>query len=343
VDRFDFFLTPRGHALLADLASARARIHSTASDSRWYYVPVGLPLAARRHPVDVLHATFTIAPWCPASSVVLTVHDLCADVHPDFFPTRVRARLRFLIRRGIKRADWIVVPSEATRRELAEYHGFPRERVTVIPHGIEPSIMDTGQGLAPADERTIRALPSEFVLYVGRFHARKNLPRLVEAMAALKARRGAATPLVIAGRDLWGEQVLRERIGALGMEADVIFTDYVGDALLARIYERAAVFAFPTLHEGFGIPALEAMAHGVPVVASNVSSMPEVCGDAAWLIDPLDVEALSHGLERVIDDSELRARLVAAGRERVREHTWERSASMHVAVYRDVASEKKAA
>ena len=148
---------------------------------------------------------------------------------------------------------------------------------------------------------------------------------------------------MIVGRDLWGERVLRERIAALGMEADVSFTGYVGDDLLARIYERARVFAFPSLHEGFGIPMLEAMAHGVPVVASNASCVAEVCGDAAWLADPLDVEALSHGLERVVDDSQLRARLVAAGRERVQGYSWDRSARMHLDVYRAVASEKKAA
>jgi glycosyltransferase involved in cell wall biosynthesis len=342
-DAYELFLTPRGCEDLADLAGPRARLHPMATNSRWYFVPVGLPLAALRSRVDVLHATFGLAPWCPGRAVVLTVHDLCPDVHPEFFPPAVRARVRWLLRRGAARADWVVTPSRAAQVELTEHYGFPAERVTVIPHGVAPALVDTGAKLADADAAVLAALPSEFVLYVGRFHARKNLERLLEAMARLAASRGEAVPLVIAGRDMWSEKALRERVAELGLASSVAFPGYVSDAALAHLYRRARAFAFPTLHEGFGMPVLEAMAHGVPVLSSNVSSLPEVCGDAAVLVDPTDSDAIAAGLARLLDDSVLRARLAQVGPARAKEFTWERSAREHLAVYRMLGAQRAVA
>lgn len=342
-DRFELFLTPRGRDCLADLAGPRTRLHAMATNSRWYFVPFGLPFAALRTRVDVLHATFGLAPWCPGSAVVLTVHDLCPDVHPEFFPPAVRARVRWLLRKGAARADWVVTPSRAAQRELTAYYGFPEERVTVIPHGVEAALVDVDAALTPDEERMLAALPREFVFYVGRFHARKNLPRLLDAMAQLAASRGEAVPLVIAGRDMWSEQALRDHVAKLGLVDSVHFPGYVSDAALARLYRRARVFAFPTLHEGFGMPVLEAMAHGVPVLSSNVSSLPEVCGDAAVLVDPRDAAAIADGLSRILDDAVLRARLAAAGPARAKEFTWERSAREHLAVYQQLSARRAAA
>jgi len=342
-ERYELFLTPRGRDALADLEGPRARLHAMASNSRWWFVPVGLPMAALRARTDVLHATFGLAPWCPGGAVVLTIHDLCPDVHPEFFPAPVRARVKWLLRQGASRADWIVVPSGAARDELVHYYGYPAERVTVIHHGVDPALVDLEAKLADADARALAALPESFVLYVGRFHARKNLPRLLAAMARLRDRRGEAVPLVIAGRDMWSERALREEVERLGLGASVRFPGYLSDAALAHCYRRAAAFAFPTLHEGFGMPVLEAMAHGVPVLSSNASCMPEVCGGAAVLVDPTDPDAIADGLDRLLGDAALRRALAEKGRAHARAFTWERSARAHRDVYRMLGARRAAA
>jgi glycosyltransferase involved in cell wall biosynthesis len=342
-ERYELFLTPRGSASLADLAGPRAALRPMPTNSRWWFVPVGLPWAALRARVDVLHATFGLAPWCPGGAVVLTIHDLCPDVHPEFFPAPVRARVRWLLRQGAARADWVVTPSRAAQRVLSVHYGCPADRVTVIPHGVEPALVDLAAPLAPDDERVLASLPAEFVFYVGRFHARKNLPRLLAAMALLRERRGEAVPLVIAGRDMWSERGLRDEVARLGLDASVLFPGYVSDAALAHCYRRARVFAFPSLHEGFGMPVLEAMAHGVPVLSSNASCLPEVCGDAAVLVDPLDPEAIADGLARMLDDGALRADLATRGPAHAKQFTWERSAREHRAVYRALGARAEAA
>jgi glycosyltransferase involved in cell wall biosynthesis len=342
-EHYELFLTPRGRDALADLTGARVALHAMPSNSRWWFVPVGLPWAALRARVDVLHATFGLAPWCPGGAVVLTIHDLCPDVHPEFFPAPVRARVRWLLRQGAARADWIVVPSRAAQEELSTHYGIPAERVTVIPHGVEPALVDLGAPLADIDARALAALPAEFVLYVGRFHARKNLPRLLAAMAHLRERRGEAVPLVLVGRDMWSERALTDEVARLGLGASVVFAGYLSDAALAHCYRRARAFAFPTLHEGFGMPVLEAMAHGVPVLSSKRSCMPEVCGDAAVLVDPLDPDAIADGLERLLGDDTLRADLAARGPAHARSYTWERSARAHRDVYRMLGARRAAA
>jgi len=342
-ERFEMFLTPRGRAALADLAGPRVRLNAMPNNSRWYFVPVGLPWAALRARLDVLHATFGLAPWCPGSAVVLTIHDLCPDVHPAFFPAPVRARVRWLLRQGAARADWIVTPSRAAQEELTEHYGVPAERVTVIPHGVEPALVDLAAPLAAGDARALATLPAEFVLYVGRFHARKNLPRLLAAMARLRERRGEAVPLVLVGRDMWTERALMAEVARLGLTGSVHFPGYLSDGALAHCYRRARAFAFPSLHEGFGMPVLEAMAHGVPVLSSNRSCLPEVCGDAAVLVDPTDAEAIADGLDRLLGDEALRADLAARGPAHAAAFTWERSAIAHREVYRMLGARRAAA
>jgi alpha-1,3-rhamnosyl/mannosyltransferase len=342
-EQLELFLTPRGTETLADLAGPRTALRSMPVNSRWYFVPVGLPLAALRSRVDVLHATFGLAPWCPGKAVVVTIHDLCPVVHPEFFPAPVRARVGWLLRQGAARADWVVTPSRAAQRELTEHYGFPAERVTVIPHGVEPALVDLEAPLDADDERVLRALPAEFVLYVGRFHARKNLARLLAAMARLRDRRGEAVPLVIAGRDMWSERAMRAEVARLGLDGSVLFPGYVSDAALAHCYRRARVFAFPSLHEGFGMPVLEAMAHGVPVLSSQRSCLPEVCGDAALLVDPTDPDAIADGLARILDDAALGAALAARGPAHAAKFSWEQSAREHLAVYRMLGQRAAAA
>jgi glycosyltransferase involved in cell wall biosynthesis len=238
----------------------------------------------------------------------------------------------------------VLVPTETSKRELLDSYRIDAGKISVIPYGVTQEF-DGGGAIVEAPSHWgewTGSLSSIFVLYVGRFHVRKNLERLIRAFSQLKARRHGVQ-LVLAGRDFWNRQRVEQEIRSLGLERDVLCPGHVEDAALEFLYRRAAVFAYPSLHEGFGFPPLEAMARGVPVLSSNVSAMTEVLGDAALLVDPLEAEAIAVGLERILGDRELRAGLISKGRERVRQFTWDRAARATLEVYHGVGEEVRGA
>jgi glycosyltransferase involved in cell wall biosynthesis len=333
-NRYVLFTPPRGAPILADLASSRVRLQTTLFNSRWYFVPVGLPAAVLRHRVDLLHATFSVAPWCPGQRIVLTVHDVGPDVHPEFFPAGIRRRFRWLTAAGVARATVVVVPSEATRRELLAHYDVKPEKVRVVPEGVNSWFLGNGDGsgASPRDD----SIPDEFILAVGRFHARKNLERFLEAFALFKRRhRRSGVKVVLAGRDMYHQQRVMDAIARLGLTDDVVFPGHVDDVMLRALYRRARLFAFPSVHEGFGLPLLEAFACGVPVLGGNRSATPEVAGDAAFLVDPYDVEAMADGIDRLLHDGTLRRTLVERGTRRLGDYSWETVARRMLALYNE--------
>jgi glycosyltransferase involved in cell wall biosynthesis len=335
-NQYQIFLTPSGKETLTGIHGERVIVRSTISNSRWYYVPVGLPWNVLSHPVDVLHGTFTVAPWCPTKRIVLTVHDVGTDVHPEYFFDSVRLRVRWLTARGLSKASKVLVPTEATKRELLAHYRVSPEKIEIIPYGVEQSFpLNRGSSSESQQDEELRPL-SDFILYVGRFHARKNLERLLEAFSILKARGGDGVRLVLVGRDFWSWQRVMEKIAALGLERDVLCPGHVSDEALESLYRRAKVFAFPSVHEGFGFTPLEAMARGLPVLAGNISAMPEVLGDAALLVDPYDPEQMADGLDRLLGDTALREELIRKGRERVKRYTWEATARATLKLYEEL-------
>jgi glycosyltransferase involved in cell wall biosynthesis len=179
-------------------------------------------------------------------------------------------------------------------------------------------------------------LPERFILFLGAVEPRKNLLRLIEAFAALKPALRRETPLVVAGAHGWLNDSVRERVGKLGLDKSVLFPGYIAGDDVAALYSLATVFAYPSLWEGFGLPVLEAMACGTPVLTSNVSALPEVAGDAALFVTPTDVEAIADGLARLLDDAALRAELGARGVRRTAAFSWKRCARETLAVYTSV-------
>lgn len=333
-NKFVIFVTPRGARCLSDLADSRVVLRPTPLNSRWYYVPFGLPLEVLKKPVDLLHATFTVVPWCPGKRIVLTVHDVSPSVHPEFFPPMLRHRYNWLLARGVARADSIIVPSEASKRELLEHYRVAQEKVTVIYEGVDDVFApEVSEFSAPAEDPGWE-IPSDFILYIGRFQMRKNLERLLEAFDLLRKRFGSELKLVLAGKDMWHQQRIAEKIQSLGLEKDVICPGYVPDRTLETLYRKARVFAYPSIHEGFGIPPLEAMARGVPVMASNRSAMPEILGDAAVYADPYDVGEMAHALERLLSDEQLRQQMIQRGKERIKRYSWQTAARETLDVYR---------
>jgi glycosyltransferase involved in cell wall biosynthesis len=292
------------------------------------------PAALRRAGVELLHS-LAFAPallWRGRS--VVSFMDLSFLRFPRAFNRGNRLYLTTMAHAAVRRADHLLTISEHTRQELLRLLGAAPERVSVTYCGVDAAF----QPLDEADVRAFRArhnLPDRFLLYLGTLEPRKNVPRLLEAYARLR-RRGAAPPLVLAGARGWGRDDLDARVRALGLGDAVRLLGYVPPPELPLCYNAADVFVYPSLYEGFGLPPLEALACGTPVVASNTSSLPETLGDAALLVDPRDPAALADAVGTALADAPLRARLRAAGLERTRRFTWRQMAEQTVAVYHGV-------
>jgi glycosyltransferase involved in cell wall biosynthesis len=244
--------------------------------------------------------------------------------------------------RFLARADKIICVSESTRRDALHFYALPPETVVVIPEGVEPHFQAITD---PAQLDVIRAkykLPIRFILYVSTIEPRKNLITLLEAYAVLR-RSLPEVGLVIAGGKGWLYEGFFDRLRTLGLEPQVTLTGFVPEADLPALLSCAEVFAYPSVFEGFGLPPLEAMACGVPVVASNASSIPEVVGEAGLLIEPKDVAAWIEALSGVLLNPALRDDLRTRGLKRAARFTWEAAARQTLAVYHSLAGNPKAA
>ena len=270
-------------------------------DALWY--PFGTAFAARG--ADVLHCTTFRGPLRSRIPVVLTVHDLAVLRHPDTFPRWHRGYGRVGLRHVARAADAIAAVSEFTKREIVELLDVPAERVRVVPNGLEPLFVREG----PAAE-------GDYVLAVGTLEPRKNLARAVEASSM------AGVELRVVGAPGWGGVAVPGWRG------------YVEDDELARLYRGARCLVYPSLYEGFGIPVLEAMACGTPVVTSRGGATEEVAGGAAVLVDPSDAEAIAAG---IAEAERRRVELVARGVERAHAFTWDRAADRVVDLWKELA------
>jgi glycosyltransferase involved in cell wall biosynthesis len=279
-----------------------------------------------RDPPDVLFVPAHVLPLVAPCPSVVTVHDLGFLAYPETHTWSQRAYLGWTTRRHVRRATRLIADSAATRDDLVARYGAAPDRVTVVHLGVDAAMRaPAAAAVAPALRRSGLDPARRYVLHVGTLQPRKNLARLVRAFGRLTAA-WADLDLVLVGRPGWGREDLPALAHALGQSHRVHFPGYVAREDLPALYAGAAVVAVPSLYEGFGLPVLEAMACGAPVVASRASSLPEVVGDAALLFDPLDEAAMAAVLDRVLGDGVLRARLARAGMERAGGFTWERCA-----------------
>ncbi|MGJ5814976.1 glycosyltransferase family 4 protein [Paludibaculum fermentans] len=260
-------------------------------------------------------------PLRSGAPAICTFHDLFVLTSeyssPDF-----RARFAGQAREAAHRAALIICVSRFTANQVQELLGVPEARLRIIPHGTH----------LPLPVAEVHRGPT--ILHVGAIQLRKNLARLVAAFE-----RNAPPPwkLVLAGSDGYGATAIHERIAASPARERISVTGWVDNQRLAELYASASIFAFPSLDEGFGIPVLEAMAHGLPVVSSNRSALPEACGDAALLVDPTDEDAIGHALGRLIQDEGLRNHLVRAGQIRAAEFSWQRAVDLTWKVYQELS------
>ncbi len=296
-----------------------------------------LPLELATAALDLVHSTDFIPPFVRACRSVITVHDLSFLLYPE---TKTPESLRYYgqIDRAVASADAIIAVSEATRHDLQRLLNVPPQRVRVVHHGVSPVFAPRPPEAVQAFCRE-RGLPDTFMLWVGALEPRKNLPALFRAVARATPRLPEALrTLVLVGIDGWGFDAAQQEFDRLGLAAQTVMFGPASEQELALLYNAAWVFPFPSLYEGFGLPPLEAMACGAPVLSARVSSMPEVLGDACRYFDPLDSATLATLLVELAADPNLRSDLRSAGLARAAGFRWERTAAETLAVYHEAAS-----
>lgn len=296
---------------------------------------IGLPRAARRAAVDIIHAPAYTAPFWSPVPVVLTIHDVSYHRHPRWYPYRRDWARRFFYRRSAHAASHILTVSRFSATEITAAYRIPAERMTVTPLGVDA-------GFAPADPDLRGELPAgvipPYLLHVGDLHERRNLAMLVEAVLAARRYCGArpALSLVLAGADLGVGDAVCAIAARAGAADAVVRLGPVSEKQLRALYHSAIALAYPSLYEGFGLPLVEAMACGTPVLASNTASMPEVLGDAGILVDPADGQAWARAIIDVVNNEHTRGRLRTTGLRRAADFTWERTARLTLEVYRRI-------
>ncbi len=292
-------------------------------------VPWLYPRLLRVDGARLLHVQYVAPPRAPCA-VVVTVHDVSYKHFPEFFSPRVRLITGLLVGPSIRRAARVLTLSECSRQDILRFYGVPPERVVVTPAAgpqyWPQSAAEIGRVRAAYD------LPERYVLAVGNVQPRKNLPRLITAFHTIAAE-VPDVQLVLVGRSAWRGSEVEATVERLGLAGRVRFTGYVPDADLPALYSGAACFCYPSLYEGFGLPPLEAMACGTPTITSNVSSLPEVVGDAALLVDPTSVPDLTAALRRLLTDPAAQATYRARGLVQADRFSWDRTARETRAVY----------
>jgi glycosyltransferase involved in cell wall biosynthesis len=300
---------------------------------------IHVPWVLRRERPDVYHAPHYILPAAVRCRSVVTIHDCIHLMFPQYLPNKVAyAYARTSMWAAARRSDRILTVSEASKRDILHLFNVKPEKIVVVHNAIDEHFSAT-----PSEEHVARIreryqLDHKFVLYVGNIKPHKNLVRLIEAFSQLR-RTHDDLKLLIIGDEISKLPALRRAVHSHKLHKYVRFLGYLKDDTLTVLYRLASVFVFPSLYEGFGLPPLEAMASGTPVVTSNVSSMPEVTGDAAVLVDPYDVESIEDGMRRVIDDPVLAQTLRERGLKRAREFSWAHSVEKTQRVYCEVAAD----
>jgi len=317
----------------------RFRFRTVVPRSIWLRHPFGFPLALRRDPVDLLHVQYFVPPL-PPCPVVLTVHDISFAVRPEFFTRRDRVLLKALVPPSLRRADRIITDAEYTKDEIVRVFALDPSRIDVIPLAADPRYrpLDRDQCRRTIEER--HGFSDGFILYVGTLQPRKNVNMLIHAYGRLRRRGKLPHKLVLVGKPKYKYGPVFDAIRDTGVGDDIIFTGFVPDDDLPVYYNAAAVFAFPSLYEGFGLPVVEAMACGTPVVTLNASCLPEVAGGAARLVEPTDTDGLCDALAAVLEDSAVADRMREEGLRRADSYSWDRTARETLAVYTRVLQER---
>jgi glycosyltransferase involved in cell wall biosynthesis len=330
------FCRPRDSASLAEVGE---NFRVVVEKARPYSVreQLQVPLDLRRERIDLFHAPHYVLPALTPCRSIVTIHDCIHLRFPQYLPNRLAytyARASLWI--ASHRSSRILTVSEASKGDILRYVSVPNAKIDVIYNAIDERF-----GEKPPEDEVARVreryqLNDPFVLYAGNIKPHKNLERLIEAFHTLRRGGLEQVKLLIIGDEISKYATLRRAVHKYKLHKHVRFFGFVPDKTLAVLYRLAGVFVFPSLYEGFGLPPLEAMASGTPVITSNLSSLPEVVGDAALLIDPYEPDAIADAMRRVLTEPALRDDLRARGLKRVRDFSWERSVRRVRQIYEEV-------
>ena len=334
------------YTLYVTTAEARDRFHqrwpnfkvrTTLPHTPLIRIPLTLSAELRKNPVDVLHVQFTAPPFCPCP-VVVSIHDLSFEHLPHTFHRRSRTQLRLTVRHSAKRAAKILTLSEHTKSDIIDTYGIEPSKISAIPLAAPGHFRPVEDNRELQRVRHTYGIDGPYILSVGSIQPRKNLPRLVSAYDLLRGKyaENELPKLVLVGKRAWLYDETMRALEQTGLARFVILTGYVPESDLPALYSGALCFVYPSYFEGFGLPPLEAMKCGAPVIVGNQTSLPEVVGDAALTVDPFDVNAIAGAIEKLINDSDLRRDLSVKGRSRAEEFDWRDTAQRTLQIYKQV-------
>jgi len=298
----------------------------------WHRLQLPLWVELVTGSVDIFHSPDFVLPPVRRAKTLVTVHDLSFMRYPQCADANLRAYLNKVVPRSVHRANLVLADSQSTKDDLVELLGVEPARIEVVYPGVEERFHPIENQAILEQVRKRYNLPPRFVLGLGTLQPRKNFTRLIEAFADLRFAI-CDLHLVIAGGKGWLYEEIFATVEQLGLEEKVIFPGFVADQDLPALYNLADLFVFPSLYEGFGLPPLEAMACGTPVITSDASSLPEVVGEAGLIVEATDVEDLAEAMKRVLEDDALQEEMIARGLEQARKFTWEEAASKLLSLY----------
>jgi len=294
-----------------------------------------LPWILYKNKVDIYHGPCYSLPIFAKVKMIITVYDMMS-FKVEYYKAISRSRVQNLIKISAKRAQKIITGSENSKMDIIRILKIPEDKINVIYIGVDSEYKQVNDKSRLDSIKEKYGINKKFIQYVGSLKANKNIPRLIEAYSRLPEDILKKYALVITGGKGWKSKEIFSRVKRLGLENNVIFTGFVDDNDLSLLINAATLLVFPSLYEGFGIPPLEAMACGTPVTASNISSIPEVVGDAALLFDPYNIEEMATAMYRILIDEQLRNKLKKKGFERVKKFSWERAAKDTLKIYEEV-------
>ena len=303
-------------------------------------IPITLAFELRRRPVDLLFVQYT-APLFAPCKVVTTIHDISYEHLPETFNRRSRFQMKLTIRHTARHADHVIASSEYSRQDVIDTYQLRPEKVTAIPLAAPASYKPVTDQSRLNLIREKYSIKGDFILGVGSIHPRKNLSRLISAYAALVKRRDDVPALILVGKKGWLSYETFNAKELSGLGDRVRFTGFVPDEDLPPLYSAAKVFVYPSFFEGFGLPPLEAMQCGTPVITGNRTSLPEVVGDAGLQVDPFQIDAIADAIEKVLSDEKLSSELSERGLKRAEKFSWGSTARQTLAVFERIVSKGK--
>ena len=306
----------------------------------WHRMQLPVPVELFSGPLDVFYAPNFVIPPTRHAKPVLTVHDLSYLLVPECHTPELRAYLEKTVPRSLARASIILADSYTTKNDLIVLLDVPAEKIEVVYSGVSAAYTPVTDPARRQQVRERYGLDRPFILMLGTVEPRKNIARLIQAYDKLRREEDIPHILVIAGKRGWVSDEIYATPGKLGIDEHVMFLDYVAEADLPALYSAADLFAYPSLYEGFGLPPLEAMACGTPVVCSNTTSLPEVVGDAALTVDPRNTDAIAGAMHSVLTDYDLREQMIARGLHQASQFTWQAAASKLPAIFQRAVSQK---